>query len=108
MRLLRGLWAALTGLAGLVLLLLYLDPITDQRRCPNWGANGNASAFGDERWDHLYLPLLVLAWLGAVLIEQVLPPARRSPARGARALAAVAVVVLAGCCGTFPLIVMCR
>ncbi|WP_426507026.1 hypothetical protein ACPPVO_53130 [Dactylosporangium sp. McL0621] len=104
---LRGLWACLAGLAGLVLLVLYLDPITDKHQCPNWGANGNASAFRDERWD-VYLPLLVVVWIGAVLVEQVLPPARRSPARGVRAVAAVVVAVVAGCCGGFPLIVMCR
>ncbi|WP_433209815.1 hypothetical protein ACQP00_46025 [Dactylosporangium sp. CS-047395] len=104
---LSGLWACTVGFIGLLLLLWYLHPITDQRQCPNWGANGNASAFVDERWD-LRLPLLIVAWLVAVLVEQALPPARRSPTRGARAVAAVLVPVVAGCCGVFPLLIVCH
>jgi hypothetical protein len=107
---LRGLWALLVGGAGLGLLMLYLDPITDQHDCPNWGGNGNASAFHDENWD-LYLPLLCVAWMVAVLVEQFLPPARRGPgdlSRGLRALAAALITVTASCCGVLPLSLMCH
>ncbi|MER7280745.1 hypothetical protein ABT369_40565 [Dactylosporangium sp. NPDC000244] len=104
---LRGLWACLIGFAVLAVLVLYLNPITDQRQCPNWGGNGNASAFRDDRWD-LYLPLLCTVWLAAVIVEQALPSARRSETRGARALAAVLITVGVGCCGVGPLLVVCR
>ncbi|GAA3454688.1 hypothetical protein [Dactylosporangium matsuzakiense] len=107
---LSGLWACIAGGAALVLLVLYLDPITDQRDCPNWGAAGNASAYGDERWDYGVL-LLCMLWMAAVLIEQLLPPARRgrSQAGGAwRTVAAGVVTVLVSCCGLAPIGLTCH
>ncbi|MFI5916771.1 hypothetical protein [Dactylosporangium sp. NPDC051541] len=107
---LSGLWACLVGGAALLTLVLYLDPITDQRDCPNWGGNGNASAYGDERWDYGML-LLCALWMLAVLVEQFLPPARRgrTTAGGAwRTVAAGFVTVIASCCGIAPIGLNCH
>jgi hypothetical protein len=91
-------------------LLIYLQPITDRTGCPNYGGNGNASAFADERWD-AYFILGVPVWLVLISIEQLLPPtwrARSGAAVAARAIAALFAAVLGSCVILSPFLIMCR
>ena len=107
---LGGFWACLTGGTLLAAVLLFEHPILDPARCPNAGAAGNASAFADPAWD-LYLPLLVLAWLLLVVIEQALPTTWRHRSASAvtlRAALAIATVVAASCVLVVPLETVCR
>ncbi|GAA0797706.1 hypothetical protein [Spirilliplanes yamanashiensis] len=107
---LGGLHALLVGGTLLALLLGWLDPVTDQRDCPNWGASGNASAFADPRWD-LGLPLLSLGWILAVAAEQALPATwqhRTGVAVATRATLAVTAAILAACCLNLPPAIACR
>ncbi|WFE34687.1 hypothetical protein [Micromonospora sp. WMMD975] len=90
--------------------LLVLRPVVDQRDCPNYGGSGNASAFGDDRLDGLFL-LLLLGWLVAVLVEQALPVAWRDRRPAEVALRAVAAVLLAStgsCCLALGLLTVCH
>lgn len=85
-----------------------LDPVTVVEDCPNYGANGNASAFPDRKWD-LYLPVLALGWITATIAEQFLPFVRRGPGDSiARATAAISIAVFASCCGIGRLLIMCH
>jgi hypothetical protein len=107
---LAGFWALLVGGALLTILTMALGPATDVRDCPNVGGNGNASAFPDERWDLLY-PLLLLGWLSAVVVEQVLPVTgngRRAWLIVARALLAVTVALTASCGAGVTLLALCH
>ncbi|MEV6304221.1 hypothetical protein AB0M02_32780 [Actinoplanes sp. NPDC051861] len=98
----KGFWALVTGGAGVLVLLLVLRPIVDQRDCPNFGAAGNASAFPDAAWD-LRFPLVLLVWVALVIVEQVLPPRNAG-----RALAAISLVLVASCCLGASLGTVCR
>lgn len=107
---LDGFWALLVGGALLTVLTVALQPVTDVRECPNYGGSGNASAFPDEIWD-LYYPLLLLGWLLAVVVEQLLPISWNGRKPGlvvARALVAVMSALTASCCGGLNLLVLCR
>lgn len=87
-----------------------LQPITDVRDCPNYGASGNASAFPDEIWD-LYYPLLLAGWLIAVVTEQLLPPTwngRTALPIIARALLAITIAVIIACYAGFKLLLLCH
>ncbi|MET7397058.1 hypothetical protein ABZS66_26590 [Dactylosporangium sp. NPDC005572] len=101
---LRGLWALIVGGALIVVLLVILDPITRHEDCPNYQANGNASAFGNDNWD-LGFPLVLLVWMTAVVVEQAWSVTRRSAFR-----AAVAVLLsVIGSCWLFATVaVVCR
>ncbi|MEU8229090.1 hypothetical protein AB0C12_05720 [Actinoplanes sp. NPDC048967] len=68
---LAGLWACVVGGLLLAALLLYLDPVSTQQDCPNYGGNGNASAYPSPVWDLLF-PLLTLLWVACVIAEQCL------------------------------------
>ena len=99
-------------LGGIVLigLLLYLRPATDVTQCPNYGGNGNASAFPDERWDG-YLILGIPVWLLFIGLEQILPVTARGRSGAAvvgRAIIALMVAVLGSCCGLGPLLILCH
>lgn len=107
---LAGFWALLVGGALLMVLTVALQPATDVRDCPNYGGNGNASAFPDAVWD-LYYPLLLLGWLSAVVAEQVLPVTwngRRAGLIVARALLAVTITLTASCLAGISLLGLCR
>ena len=107
---LAGFWALLVGGALLAVLTVALRPITDVRDCSNYGGSGNASAFPDEIWD-LYYPLVLLGWLSAVVVEQLLPVTwngRRTGAIVARGLLAVAITVTASCCAGVQLLSLCH
>jgi hypothetical protein len=105
-----GFRVLIVGGIVLVGLLLYLQPATDVTQCPNYGGNGNASAFPDERWDG-YLILGVPVWLLFIGLEQILPVTARGR-RGAvvvgRAIIAVMVAVVGSCCGLGPLLILCH
>ncbi len=89
-------------------LVVALDPVTSVTDCPNYGGSGNASAFNNEAWD-LYLPLLALAWIAAVIVEQFLPYTRRSPIDTTlRATAAISISIVASCCGVGQFLVVCH
>lgn len=108
--LLAGFWSFMVG--GLVLgaVIVALNPITHQKDCPNYGASGNASAFTDPVWD-LYLPMMALAWITIVAMEQTLPVTRRHrswAAWAARAAAALVLAVVGSCCLVVPLGIVCR
>jgi hypothetical protein len=88
---LGGLWACVVGGLLLAVLLVFLDPVSGVRDCPNYGGNGNASAYPDPAWD-LFFPLLTLLWVSSVVVEQFLAETwqHRSRTEGAvRALVAV-------------------
>ncbi|MFI5889798.1 hypothetical protein ACIA5D_06715 [Actinoplanes sp. NPDC051513] len=96
---LAGFWTLLVGGAAIVLLLLFLHPITQQSDCPNYGGNGNASAFTNPAWD-LLLPLILLAWIVAIAFEQALPSTRRGrsgPEIAARAAIALILPAVGSC-----------
>ncbi|WP_327004880.1 hypothetical protein OHA72_59390 [Dactylosporangium sp. NBC_01737] len=97
-----GFWACLAGGAAIAALLLYLDPVVRSEDCPNYGGNGNASAFDDPGWD-LGLMMLLIGWMAAVLVEQTLPRTWRHRSRAGAAGRAVAalLLVVASSCGLF-------
>ncbi|WP_412746385.1 hypothetical protein [Krasilnikovia sp. MM14-A1004] len=87
-----------------------LQPATDVRDCPNHGGSGNASAFPDETWDLVY-PVLLLGWLLAVVVEQLLPVTWNGRKAGlilARALLAVTITVTASCGAGVKLLLLCH
>ncbi|WFE39362.1 hypothetical protein [Micromonospora sp. WMMD998] len=105
-----GFWALGGGAVVIAVALLVLRPVVDQRDCPNYGGSGNASAFGGDRLDGLFL-LLLLGWLTAVLVEQALPVAWRDRRPAEIALRAVAAVLLAltgSCCLALGLLTVCH
>ncbi|MER7457940.1 hypothetical protein [Micromonospora sp. NPDC126480] len=107
---LSGFWACLIGGAVIASLLMVLDPITRAEDCPNYGGNGNASAFDNAAWD-LWFPLVLLGWLVLVLLEQTLPVTRRH--RGGtdiavRAASALSLSVVISCCLVLNVSVVCR
>jgi hypothetical protein len=107
---LAGFWALLVGGALLIMLTVALRPVTDVRDCPNYGGSGNASAFPDEVWD-LFYPLLLLGWLCAVVLEQLLPVSWNGRTAGlilARALLAVTVALVAACGAGIQLLSLCH
>jgi hypothetical protein len=107
---LSGLWSFIVGGVGLVALTVGLDPITRPEDCPNYGGNGNASAFSNPVWD-LYLPILALGWVVLVVLEQALPVTRRNRSRIDIATRAATVVILSlvGSCGLLPwLMIVCH
>lgn len=107
---LGGFRALIGGAAGIVVALLILRPIVDRRDCPNYGGNGNASSFGDERLDLVFV-LLLLGWLAAVAVEQALPVAwrHRHPVEiTLRAAAAVLLALTASCCLAVEVLVTCH
>jgi hypothetical protein len=107
---LAGFWALLAGGVLLTMLTLALQPITDVRDCSNYGGSGNASAFRDGSWDLLY-PLLLLGWLLAVVVEQLLPVTWNGRKTGlvvVRALLAVTAALTASCCAGINLLLLCH
>ena len=106
----RGFWALATGGAGVLVLLLVLQPVIDQRDCSNFGAAGNAGAFPDPSWD-FWFPVVLLGWVVLILVEQALPVTWRGGTVGAnagRALAAVSLALLVSCCLGATLGTVCR
>ncbi|GAA3933736.1 hypothetical protein [Actinoplanes auranticolor] len=98
------------GGALLIVLTVALQPVTDVRDCSNYGGSGNASVFSDENWDLIY-PLLLLAWLSAVVTEQLLPitwNGRKGGLIVARATLAVMVALVASCCAGVQLLGLCH
>ncbi|MGC4804171.1 hypothetical protein [Micromonospora sp. DT233] len=96
---LSGFRACLLGGAVLLALLALLRPITRFEDCPNYGGNGNASAFENPAWD-LYLTALLFGWALLVVVEQALPVTRRG--RGSvdvalRAAGAITLTTIASC-----------
>lgn len=107
---LGGFRALLAGGLGMLVLTMILRPVFQQEDCSNHGAAGNASAYGDGQWDVRY-PLLMLARLLAVLIEQVLPITWRHRS-GLVVTGRVALAVTAGyvfaCCPPAWFSLVCR
>ena len=94
----------------LVVLLLFLQPVTRFEDCPNYGANGNASAFANPAWDFLF-PLLTLGWVVLIVMEQVLPVTWRGRTRldgWLRATVAVSVSIVGSCSLVSSFLVLCR
>ncbi|WBB79621.1 hypothetical protein O7606_26335 [Micromonospora sp. WMMD882] len=104
---LAGFWSLVVGGLALVVVISALEPIVQQRDCPNYGGSGNASAFADPAWD-LYLPLLAFGWVSAVAVEQILPVTRRHRAWAVRAATALVLVVVGACCLVVSLGTVCR
>ncbi|MFI7209956.1 hypothetical protein [Micromonospora maritima] len=105
-----GFRALVGGGIAVAVALVILAPVLDPRDCPNYGGSGNASAFGDDRFDVGFL-LMLLVWLAAVLVEQALPVAWRGRGAGEVALRAVAAVLLAltvACCLAARLLTVCH
>ncbi|GAA2600211.1 hypothetical protein GCM10010399_33740 [Dactylosporangium fulvum] len=100
----------LVGFAVIVLLLVTLDPVMRYEDCPNYGANGNASAFDNPDWD-LYFPLVLLGWVSLVIVEQVLPVTwrhRSDTEIAIRALSAITASVTLSCCLFLKFAAVCR
>ncbi|MET7965990.1 hypothetical protein [Micromonospora sp. NPDC005305] len=99
---LSGFWVCLVGGAFFVALLAVLQPITRYEDCPNYGGNGNASAFGNPAWD-FYLTLLLFGWVFLVVLEQTLSVTRRGRGGVDVALRAAGAIVLTtvASCGLF-------
>jgi hypothetical protein len=107
---LAGFWSVAAGGAVLITVILVLDPISSQEDCPNYHAAGNASAYADPAWD-LYLPMMALAWVVLVVVEQFLPVTgrHRGPEeRAVRALSALLLTVVASCCLIGPSAIVCH
>ncbi|MEU4218895.1 hypothetical protein [Actinoplanes sp. NPDC026623] len=107
---LAGFWALLVGGAALTILTLTLQPATDVRGCSNYGGNGNGTVFSNEIWDLLY-PMLLLVWLLAVIVEQLLPVTwngRKASLIIPRALLAIMVVLTASCYTEITLLALCH
>ncbi|GGS01859.1 hypothetical protein GCM10010169_53290 [Micromonospora fulviviridis] len=96
---LSGFRVCLIGGAFFASLLAVLQPITRYEDCPNYGGNGNASAFANPAWD-FYLTLLLSGWVVLVVLKQTLSATRRGrggTAFALRATAAITVSVTAAC-----------
>lgn len=96
---LGGFWTLIVGGASIVLLLLFLHPVTRPADCPNYGGNGNASAFSNPAWDFV-LPLTLAGWLVLIAVEQALPATYRGRGRfevAARAVAALSLAAVGSC-----------
>jgi hypothetical protein len=107
---LGGFWALLLGGLALIAALVAAHPIVDASGCSNAGAAGNGSAFADPAWD-ARLPLLVLAWLTLIVIEQLVPTTwrhRTASAVTARAAAAVFIAIAGSCVVLVPLLTLCH
>ncbi|GIG86236.1 hypothetical protein [Plantactinospora endophytica] len=107
---LSGFWVCLVGGAVIALLLTVLDPVTRYQDCPNYGGNGNASAFDNAAWD-LWFPLVLLGWLVLVVLEQMLPVTwrhRGGPDIAVRAASAVALSISTSCCLFLNVAVVCH
>ena len=107
---LAGFWAALCGGVLMTVLTVALQPATDVRGCSNYGGNGNGTAFSDSMWDLVY-PLLLLGWLVAVIVEQLLPvtwDGRKASLIIVRAFLAVAMVAVISCGMELKLLVLCH
>jgi hypothetical protein len=107
---LSGLWSCVAGGLLIVVLLLFLQPATRLQECPNYGGNGNASAFPNDYWDLLF-PLLMLGWVVLVVTEQALPVTWRHRSRlegSVRAAVAVTAATVASCCLAGSFAAMCR
>ncbi|MET8153592.1 hypothetical protein ACIBSW_06235 [Actinoplanes sp. NPDC049668] len=92
------------------MLTVALRPATDVRDCPNYGGSGNASAFSNEAWDLVY-PLLLLGWLFAVVVEQLLPVTWNGREAGltvVRALLAVTIALIVSCGAGIKLLALCH
>jgi hypothetical protein len=108
--LLGGFWALLSGGLLVAATLLYTHPIVDPSHCPNAGAAGNASAFTDPAWD-VRLPVLLLAWLLLIALEQASPTTwrhRTAATVTARAAGALTLAMVASCALAIPLETVCR
>ncbi|MFI1994452.1 hypothetical protein [Actinoplanes sp. NPDC020271] len=107
---LAGFWALLCGGVLMTVLTVALQPATDVRGCSNYGGNGNGTAFSDGIWDLIY-PLLLLGWLAAVIVEQLLPVTWNGRKAGSiivRAVLAVATVVVISCGAELNLLALCH
>lgn len=105
-----GFRAVLGGGVLLVALTVALRPATDVRGCSNYGGNGNGTAFADGIWDLIY-PLLLLGWLVAVVLEQLLPVTWKGRTAGLiaiRAVVAVTIVVVVSCGAGLALLALCH
>jgi hypothetical protein len=105
-----GFRAVLGGGVLLVALTVALRPATDVRGCSNYGGNGNGTAFADGIWDLIY-PLLLLGWLVAVVLEQLLPVTWKGRTAGLiaiRAVVAVTIVVVVSCGAGLTLLGLCH
>lgn len=107
---LGGFRVLLGGAAGIMALLVYLNPAVRREGCPNAGGNGNASAFGDSRWD-LGMIVILVVWMIAVVVEQTLPSTWRHRGNAdvaLRAIAAPLVAVTASCCFVLKFVALCH
>jgi hypothetical protein len=107
---LAGLWALLVGGVLLATLTVALQPATNVHGCSNYGGNGNGTAFSNGIWDLIY-PLLLLVWLFAVVVEQLLPitwNGRKAALIVARALLAVTLALTAACGAGVKLLLLCH
>ncbi|NES29698.1 hypothetical protein GCE86_25680 [Micromonospora terminaliae] len=107
---LSGFRVCLIGGAFFLALLAVLQPITRFEDCPNYGGNGNASAFANPAWD-FYLTLLLFGWVFLVVLEQTLSVTRRG--RGGvdvalRAAGAITVATVASCGLFVNVVVLCH
>jgi len=107
---LAGLWAFVVGGLLLAALLVFLDPVSTQRDCPNYGGNGNASAFPNPVWD-LYFPLVLFAWIVLIAAEQGFPSTwagRGGLEIAARAAIALILSTVGSCCLFLTLGTLCH
>jgi hypothetical protein len=107
---LAGFWTLLVGGAAIVLLLLFLHPVTRRTDCPNYGGNGNASAFPNPVWD-LYFPLVLFAWIVLIAAEQGFPSTwagRGGLEIAARAAIALILSTVGSCCLFLTLGTLCH
>jgi len=94
----------------LAVLLLFLHPVLRFEDCPNYGGNGNASAYPHPLWD-AFFPLLTITWISCVIVEQFLRVTwrhRHWSAGAVRALVAVTLSLSASFFVVGSLAVMCR
>jgi hypothetical protein len=107
---LAGLWAFVVGGLLLATLLVFLDPVSTQRDCPNYSGSGNASAYPSPIWDLLF-PLLTLLWVACVIAEQCLAETWQGHSRlegAVRASVAVLVSMYAAFFMVLSFAVVCR
>ncbi|SCL41358.1 hypothetical protein GA0074692_6276 [Micromonospora pallida] len=96
---LGGFRVCFLGSAFFLALLAVLQPITRFEDCPNYGGNGNASAFANPAWD-FYLTALLFGWVFLVFMEQTLSITRRGRGRAdfaLRAAGAISLTTIASC-----------